>query len=140
MKFEKKTATYKDLGILELENGVILKWDQLELPFGSIVEIVVEYVDIDYLRGTNGIVWATYDLEQAEIIRSALEAQGIASEIGQNLLIDVKLHVLKITNVSHRTAAIDFIWRSDEGLKLLADWHYPLGTHNESFVRWLEGR
>lgn len=140
MKSEKKHATYKDFGTLDLETGARLNWDQLELPFGSKVEIIVRYEEVDYLRGLNGIVWATHDLEQAEIIRGALGTQGIASQIDEKYLEGTSLHMLRISETSRLEAAIDFIWRSEEGLKLKPDWHFPAGSRNESFERWITER
>lgn len=140
MKSEKKKATYKDLGKLELESGAMLKWDKLEVPFGSKVEIIVKYEDTDYLRGLNGIVWATHDVEQAETIQGALGAQGITSAIDQKRLEENTLCMLRVTDASRIESAIDFIWRSEEGLKLQPDWHYPAGARNESFERWVNGR
>jgi hypothetical protein len=92
------------------------------------VEIIVKYEDADYMNGLNGIVWAT------------LEAQGSASEIDQKHLEGTMLHMLRIADASRFAAAIDFIWRSEEGLKLQPDWHYPADARNESFGRWVNGR
>jgi hypothetical protein len=136
MKSQKKRATYRDLGKLKLRSGATLQWDPLELPFGSEVEIIVQYEDADYLRGLNGVVWATHDLEQIETIKSALEAQGITSEIDRRDLEGTILYVLRISDASRIEAAVDFIWRSEEGLKLVPDWHFPAGSGNQSFDKW----
>ena len=35
--------------------------------------------------------------------------------------------------------AINFVWKSDTGLRLKPDWSYPEGELNKSFEQWLSG-
>jgi hypothetical protein len=37
------------------------------------------------------------------------------------------------------TDAVDFIWREASGLRLQPDWHYPMGSANDSFDKWING-
>ncbi|MFZ0453569.1 MAG: hypothetical protein WAM24_07435 [Ignavibacteriaceae bacterium] len=122
---------YKDIGVIELEND-----EKLEIPFGTSLKINIEFDEIDFNNGSSGFVWATHDKDQAETILSALQAQGINSEISQEKLEGTNLYYLKIPDVSRIESAIDFIWRSSEGLKLKPDWHYHAGKPNESFEKW----
>jgi hypothetical protein len=51
--------------------------EQLDLPFGRGVRLSIEYNEIDFKSGSNGIVWATYNKDQAETILGALQAHKI---------------------------------------------------------------
>ncbi|NIR50154.1 hypothetical protein GWO43_16765, partial [candidate division KSB1 bacterium] len=68
-------GSYQDAGKIELEKGIILEWNSQNtnllprVPYGTVVEVSIRFEERDYLNGTDGIVWATYDLRQAEIIR-----------------------------------------------------------------------
>ena len=57
-----------------------------ELPDGCRVEVAIFYDEEDFLSGKNGIVWATYDIRQAEILYRALLAQNINAEIQKLIL------------------------------------------------------
>jgi len=123
----------------------MIQWGDLsdaeppEIPFGSSVEITISIEENDFLTGKDGIVWATYDLRQAEIIQSALLAQHISSEVSRINLQNKSIQILRITNDSDVNDAIDFIWKTDSGLRLKPDWSYQDGDVNKSFELWLSG-
>ena len=111
----------------------------LPIPYGTRLEVTLTYDEVDYLHGSNGVVWATYDLRQAEIIKAALLAQSIACEVREQSLPGAQLHLLCITEAHEISAAVDFIWREPSGLRLQPDWWYPAGAENASFSKWLNG-
>lgn len=136
---------YRNFGEIQAQDGRLLRWDQLSLeapprlPYGTQIEILMHYEECDYLHGSNGIVWATYDLRQAETVRSALLAQNISCELQEARLEEIHLHVLRIPERADVQAAIDFIWREKSGLCLQPDWWYPAGAENSSFKKWING-
>ena len=93
----------------------------------------------DLLCGENGAVWATYELKQAKIIQSALLAQNIHSEIDRITSGEKEVILIRVTNQADVNEAIDFIWKSRNGLRLKPDWSYAAGQRNKSFERWLGG-
>ncbi len=109
------------------------------MPYGTRLEMTITYEQNDYLSGENGIVWATHDRHQAEVICGTLRAQDIACEIQEKRLEGIRLHLIRITHPEKVAAAMDFIWRDDTGLKLQPDWNYPARAENESFQRWVNG-
>ncbi len=119
--------------------GLILT-QPAELPDGCRVEFIVSYNEEDFLSGKNGIVWATYDIRQAEILHRALLAQDINSEIKKTDLEYKELFLIEITSRSDQDDAMDFIWKSDGGLNLKPDWTYSEGEINKSFEQWLSGK
>ncbi|MFQ5651338.1 MAG: hypothetical protein ACE5IY_15485 [bacterium] len=137
MKTTKKSAVYKDIGKLQLESGEMQIWDKLDLPFGSKVEITIEYEPEDYLSGRNGVVWATTSLDQAETVQGALQAQKIAAEITEKPLAAGRLYCLRVTDSARIAESIDFVWRHEDGLNLRPDWTYPADQENASFAKWL---
>ena len=145
VKLIKVKGLYSDLGKIELENMKSIYLDEftdeqhLEIPFGSSVEVSIEFDENDFLSGKDGIVWATYDIRQAEIIQNTLLAQHINSEIGNANLGGRQLVLIKITNQTDMKDAINFIWKSNNGLRLKPDWSYPDGEKNKSFEQWLSG-
>jgi len=136
MKTQKKNAVCTDSGKLKLGTGETLNWDKLDIPFGSEVSITVRCEEVDYFSGLNAVVWATYDIDQAETVQGALEAQGILAEIDHQQLNPNTLHLPKIPDALRIEQCIDFIWRSEEGTQLQPDWRYPAGAVNEGFRRW----
>ncbi len=134
---------YTDFGKIELESMKIIEWDALsnekppELPFGSNVEISISFDEYDFLSGKDGIVWATYDLRQAEVIQNTLLAQNIYSEVKKIRLGNEELFLIKTAYGSDISDSIDFIWRNNSGLRLKPDWIYPKGETNKSFEQWL---
>lgn len=135
-----------DLGKIELENKKIINWGYLsdekplQMPFGTAVELSVAFNENDFISGRDGIVWASYDQRQIDIIKNALFAQNIIAEVQNLKLGNHKMFVMIISNNKDLTEAIDFIWRSKTGLRLKPDWTYPNGNINESFELWLSGQ
>lgn len=136
---------YLKAGIIELETAKVINWASFtnnlppEIPSGIGVEVSVSFEKNDFLNGKSGIVWATYDLRQAEIIQSALMAQHINCEIKPLLLEKENLLLMSITNEEEIKDAVDFIWKSNDGLRLKPDWAYADGETNKSFEQWLSG-
>ncbi|MDZ7291749.1 MAG: hypothetical protein ONB44_16055 [candidate division KSB1 bacterium] len=93
----------------------------------------------DYLNGTDGIVWATYDPHQAVTIRDALQVQKISCELREGQREGFRLYLLHIPRAHEVEAAMDFIWRDPSGLRLKPDWHYSTGAENASFKKWING-
>ena len=138
------SGVYKDSEIIQMDNGKILEWSNLIddsdapiIPFGTKIEISLTYNDADFLKGSNGIVWATYSSFQAETIKNALLAQNIFSEIRISNIEDKSLYLIFIQNLEEMEKAIDFIWREEAGLRLKLDWQYSANKENESFNKWL---
>ena len=92
------------------------------------------------LLGHGGFVWATLHVGQAEIIQSTLLAQHINSEIKTIATSKMKLYALRIVKENDIEDAVNFIWQSQEGLRLKPDWVYPEGEKNASFEQWLGGQ
>jgi hypothetical protein len=136
-------GTYKDRGKIQLENGKVVEWDHLSpeapprIPYGTKTEITITFDDAEYLNGARGIVWATYDLNQAETIRGALLAQNIGCEVREENVKETRLYLLHIVRAQDVEAAVDFVWRDQTGLRLRPDWWYPAEAENESFKRWV---
>jgi hypothetical protein len=130
-----KNETFK-----QLEWGKINNEDSFNFSFLSQVELIISFDENNFLEGKNGIVWATYDLRQAEIIQSTLSAQDISSEIIAEKIKDVAFYIIKIINENDIHEAINFIWKSNNGLRLKPDWSYEKGENNKSFEQWLSGQ
>lgn len=139
----KISGIYKSDGTIVLEKGRLLQWNEIseevppDLPSSIKVELTVSFKENDLLLGSDGIVWGTRDLQQAEIIQSSLLAQHISSEVESIVLTEKKLFTIRITNENDINDAIDFIWQSRSGLRLKPDWIYPEGEKNLSFEQWL---
>ncbi|MEO8232518.1 MAG: hypothetical protein ABI638_09555 [Ignavibacteriota bacterium] len=137
---------YCNLGVIELESEKVINWASFsndsppEIPFGSSVDISISFQENDFLNGSSGVVWATYDLRQAEIIQNALFAQQINSEIKITSLGIKSIFILIIKTKSDIDDAIDFIWKNNIGLRLKPDWNYQEGETNKSFEQWLSGQ
>jgi hypothetical protein len=102
--------------------------------------LTISFEENDFLTGKSGIVWATYDLRQSEIIQNTLVAQQISSEVKRIGFDGQEIFLVRITNEADVNDAIDFIWRSDGGLRLKPDWTYPNRETNKSFELWLNGQ
>jgi len=94
---------YKDMEIIQMDNGKILEWSNLIennetplIPFGTKIEISLTYNDPEFLKGSNGNVWATYSRLQVETIKNALLAQDIFNEIKVYNLEDKTLYLIFI--------------------------------------------
>ena len=146
MKLLKVNGIYNNGGRIVFDTNNMIEWTDLSsvappaLPDGSNIEITISLDESDFLSGKNGIVWATYDLRQAEIIKSALVAQHISSVLRMFPFGEEELFLISITNESDINDAIDFIWKGKSGLRLKPDWDYPEGETNKSFELWLSGR
>ena len=117
-------------------SGLVLT-QPAELPDGCRVEVNVLYDEKDFLSGKNGIIWATYDIRQAEILHRALLAQDINTEIKRTDVENSELFLIKITSHADQNDVMDFIWKSESGLNLKPDWTYSDGEKNKSFEQWL---
>jgi hypothetical protein len=123
-----------------------LDWNNLtddkppNLKLGTNITISLTMDENSFLAGKDGIVWATYDLRQVEIIHDTLLAQQIGSEIKKIELGSKNILLIKISNLKDVKEAIDFIWRNDSGLRLSPDWNYPDDETNKSFEQWLNGQ
>ncbi|MBI1933308.1 MAG: hypothetical protein HYS24_12295 [Ignavibacteriales bacterium] len=136
---------YSNLGKIKIDSQKSIEWRTISnenppiLPFGSKIELAISYNEKDYLNGNNGIVWATYDLRQAEIIQNTLVAQNINCEMKNENLSEFEMFLIKIINTEDINDAVNFIWKSNTGLRLLPDWSYSFGETNKSFEQWLSG-
>ena len=145
MKILQTKGIYNEGGNIVLNSIKTMSWSDIsemtppQLPAGTSVELSISFEENIFLSGLNGIVWATYDLRQVEIIQSALIAQHISSEINKIELGSQIFFLIKNLNDKDVNDAIDFIWRSKNGLRLKPDWAYPVGETNKSFELWLSG-
>ncbi|GMU95165.1 MULTISPECIES: hypothetical protein [Ignavibacterium] len=120
-----------------------LRWEEISdskpphLPNNFKIGISLTIDEDEFLLGKDGIVWATYDLRQAEIIQSSLLAQQINSEIIRTEFPAQTLFLIRIPHIKEINIASEFIWKSNGGLRLKPDWNYPLGELNQSFEIWL---
>lgn len=131
-------------GIIALSgtNGKV-KWGDLslaehpELPDDCKIELIISLDKNDFLSGKNGIVWATFDIRQAEVIHNSLIAQNINTEVEKTYPGKNEIFLIKVTNQSDVNDAMDFIWKSESGLHLKPDWTYSENETNKSFELWL---
>ncbi len=132
-------------GEIVLNSMKNIKWQDIidnsppELPSGTIIDLSLSFDENTFLSGINGIVWATHDQRQSEIIHNTLLAQQINSEINMIELGSQIIFLTKISNSKDINEAIDFIWKSNVGLRLKPDWTYSAGESNKSFELWLNG-
>lgn len=140
-----KIGIFNPDGEIVLHPGISISWTSLsnknipELPFGTPVNIEISLNEHSLVSGEYGIVWATRDQRQAEVLSNALLAQNIATEVGKIELVEGNLLLIIIDNKKDTAEAMDFIWRKKGGLMLKPDWKYPEGTPNTSFEKWLNG-
>jgi len=136
---------YKEDGKIALKSIKVINWADITentppiFPEGSSIDLSISFDENIFLSGINGIVWATYDLRQSEIIQSSLIAQHIHCEVKTLKLEKENLFLISITNENETQDAIDFIWKSNDGLRLNPDWSYSPGETNKSFEQWLSG-
>lgn len=107
------------------------------LPNGSNIELLISFDENEFLLGKDGIVWASFEARQVEIIQNTLIAQQISCEIKKINLQNQNMFLISITNKKDIQDAIDFIYKSDYGLRLKPDWNYAEGEANKSFEQWL---
>ena len=144
----KAKGTYYSEGEIVLNPFKTIRWKDLsdknppQLPDGTNIDLSISFDENNFLSGIDGIVWATYDSTQAEIIQDTLLAQNINCEVKriafEHELELQSMFLISITNEKEIKMAIDFIWKSDGGLRLKPDWSYPDGK-NKSFELWLSG-
>jgi hypothetical protein len=145
LKLTKITGIFNPDGEIVLHPDISVSWSLFsnhplpELPAGIPVSINISLDESTLLSGEYGIVWATWDRRQAEILSNALLAQNITSVIGKIELEEGMLLLIKIGNDSDIGEAMDFIWRKESGLRLKPDWTYTDGEPNKSFEKWLNG-
>ncbi len=145
MKLIKIKGLYTHLGKIELENAKTINWNDITdekpvlLPSGSKVELILSVDENNFISGIEGIVWGTYDTRQAEVVQNTLLAQNINCEIKKTVIEDSIMYLILITNDKDVETAINFIWKSSNGLRLKPDWAYPKGEKNKSFELWLSG-
>lgn len=145
MKLINKIGIFSPDGEIILHPGISVSWKSLsnknipDLPPGTPLDLDVSLDEKVLISGNHGIVWATYDQRQAEVIFNALLAQNITSAIGKVELEDRILLLIKIHKPSDIADSMDFIWRKENGLRLKTDWSYPDGEPNKSFEKWLNG-
>lgn len=143
VKLIKINGTYNDLGLIKLETKRTISWKDLtdenlpELPFGSKMVLTIKIDVNDFLSGKNNIVWATYELRQAEIIGNSLLAQNISSEIEEIKIGKNEMFLIRLNKINDVDEAINFIWKSESGLRLKPDWSYSQGESNKSFEIWV---
>lgn len=139
----KSKGTFSSDGKIVLNSTRAINWKELsdtippQLPTGSSIELSISFDENDFLSGKDGIVWATYDLRQAEIIRNTLLAQHINCEVKKIVIQDQDILLISISNEREINAVKDFIWKSNSGLRLKPDWSYPKDVANKSFEQWL---
>jgi len=136
---------FNDGGEIVLNTNKTILWSDLsdlnppQLPSGTTIDLSISSDENIFLSGLNKIVWATYDLRQAEIIQSTLVAQHINCEVKTISIKNENMFLISINNENETIDAIDFIWKSKDGLRLKPDWHYDKGEINKSFEQWLSG-
>jgi len=141
----KTKGVYTKEGKIVLNSIKIFDWADITektLPFfedGTSIDLSISFDENIFLSGISGIVWATFDLRQAEIIQSTLIAQHINCEIKPLAFGKENPFLVCITNENEIKDAIDFIWKSKNGLRLKPDWTYSQGETNKSFEQWLSG-
>lgn len=140
-----KIGIFNPDGEISLCPGISVSWKSLsnktipDLPPGIPVEIDISLNEHSLVSGEYGIVWATRDQRQAEVLSNALLAQNIAAIVGKIELEEGNLLLIKIDNNKDIGEAMDYIWRKKGGLMLKPDWKYPEGMPNASFEKWLNG-
>ena len=109
----------------------------VHLPVEICLELSVSIGLNTLISGIDGIVWATKNVCQADIISSSLKIQNIESEIIQTEYEKVPVYLIKVNREEDVKIAIDFIQNDKSGLRLKPDWYYPDGERNQSFEQWL---
>jgi hypothetical protein len=143
LKLIRKIGIFNPDGEIVLHPGISVSWKSVsnknipELPPGTPIDIDISLNEHTLVSGQYGIVWATYDLRQAEVLSNALLAQNITSVIRKIELEEGNLLLIRIDNEKDIGEAMDFIWRKEDGLRLKPDWSYNDGEPNTSFEKWL---
>ena len=141
----KTKGLLNEKGKIEFSSTKSIHWKDLSdeglpnLPVGTSIEFLISFDEYEFLSGKDGIVWATYDSRQAEVVQNTLLAQNINCEIKRIQMDNRNMFLIKITNRRDTEMAIEFIWKGNNGLRLKPDWSYPQGETNKSFELWLSG-
>ena len=141
----KTKGLLNEKGKIEFSSTKSIHWKDLSdeglssLPVGTSIEFLISFDEYEFLSGKDGIVWATYDPRQAEVVQNTLLAQNINCEIKRIQMDNRNMFLIKITNRRDTEMAIEFIWKGNNGLRLKPDWSYPQGETNKSFELWLSG-
>jgi len=141
----KTKGVYNEGGEVVINSVKTIHWKDIseeippQIPAGTSITFEMALDENEFLSGKNGIVWATYDSRQAEIIQSTFLAQQINCEINNISFDNEDLFLIIITNKIEVQDAIDFIWKNNDGLRLKPDWHYGKGEINKSLEQWLSG-
>jgi hypothetical protein len=109
----------------------------LQMPVEISIDLLVTVGLSEVISGTDGFVWATKDLSQAEIIANALKIQHIESEIINAESNNISIFLIKVNQDEDIKEVIDFIQNDKSGLRLKPDWDYPEGERNQSFEQWI---
>ena len=109
----------------------------LQLPVEISIELSVTIELNSLISGTDGFVWATKDICQAEIITNALKIQHIESEIISTESNKIPIFLIKVNREKDINEVIEFIQNDKSGLRLKPDWNYPEGERNQSFEQWI---
>lgn len=109
----------------------------LQLPVEISIELSVTVGLNSLISGTDGFIWATKNICQAEIITNALKIQHIESEIINAESNNISLYLIKVNRKEDINEVIDFIQNDKSGLRLKSDWDYPEGALNQSFEQWI---
>ncbi|RMG63160.1 MAG: hypothetical protein D6715_11565 [Calditrichaeota bacterium] len=139
-------GTYEDVGVVLLENGTHLAWQIFDggrfprLPFGTAVSFTIRFQEMDFLNGSGGVVWASFHQYQVQTICDALRVLGISVRAEAARLADQPFYLIRVLRSDAIETAIDFIWRSDTGMRLQPDWYYPRQSRNSSFQKWVQAR
>ncbi len=145
MKLIKKIGIFNPDGEIVLHPDFSISWKSLsdktipDLPEGAQLDIEISFKEHILISGNDGIVWATFEIRQAEVLYNALLAQSISSKIGKIEMDEGALLLIRIVNEKDIGEAMDFIWRKEGGLRLKPDWTYADGEPNASFEKWLNG-
>ena len=109
----------------------------LQLQVEISIELSVTIGLNSLISGTDGFVWATKNICQAEIIANALKIQNIESEIINAESNNISIYLIKVAREEDVKEVIDFIQNDASGLRLKPDWNYPSGEPNQSFEQWI---
>ena len=146
MKQLKIAGTISGNGIINLGTKKTIYWSEFsndaipQIPPGSTIELTISFDEDEFISGKDGIVWATYDFRQAEIITNALSVLNINIEIMKMNFSGNEIYIMKATNEKEIEDAVDFIWKNGSGLLLKPDWSYAKEEKNRSFEKWLSGQ
>jgi len=136
-------GTLNDKGEVVFQRGkplpllTLYQQKTLQMPVEICIELSVSFGINDLISGTDGFVWATKNICQAEIITNALKIQNIESEIVNAESNNISIYLIKVNREEDIKEGFDFIQNDKSGLRLKPDWDYPEGERNQSFEQWI---